>query len=331
MAKSKKKTKRLNDWNFWPALSNSRLSVHILHTPFKIRWSIDRITVVGELKTDYEERDLKYRHLLKSSFNTISEFLVGHGFAKEAGSNAYMLVDKYGENIAYFQLVKFHDNKARLDFNPSKLSGEIKSNLQTFIHRIFDQPHFSRFDAACDIFNIPNDFIRQYKLNDAVSYQAIYGRSGSLETKYFGSSASERQVRMYNKFVEQTYKKQYIIPEVETWWRIELQLRQSKASEWIEVVRDTLSSFCCLEFIPSEWSATDKIMLTGLQVDHHLWSELNRRTKYKYRKLLKEVAKNDELTQKMMEEFEKQKENVAIELQEWLHGMKIAEDVVEEE
>lgn len=46
------KSKVLSDWNFWPTLSNRRLSVQTFDTPFKLRWSIDRITIVGYLKYD---------------------------------------------------------------------------------------------------------------------------------------------------------------------------------------------------------------------------------------------------------------------------------------
>ncbi|HBM5898337.1 TPA: replication protein, partial [Enterococcus faecium] len=40
----------VNEWENLTALSNRRLNVKTFYTPLKIRWSIDRITIVGKLK-----------------------------------------------------------------------------------------------------------------------------------------------------------------------------------------------------------------------------------------------------------------------------------------
>ena len=184
-----KKIKTLNNWDFLVALSNRRLSVG-KSVNFKLNWSIDRITIVGELAYDLD---------------TLGDYLVQRGFAKESYSG-FNLVDRYDENIAYFEMVKFHDGKGRIDFNPNKLGTFIDSDIKGFIHEIFIQPHFSRADVACDIYNLPDNLIKQYQLADAISYRPIYGRSGELETMYWGSRASERQVRLYNKYIEQGRK-----------------------------------------------------------------------------------------------------------------------------
>ncbi|MGC3599093.1 replication initiation factor domain-containing protein, partial [Enterococcus faecium] len=70
----------------------------------------------------------------------------------------------------------------------------------------------------------------------------IYGRSGKFETAYRGSRASERQLRMYNKKLEQERKKQIVPKEIETWWLIEMQLRRGKATDWHAMVRERLDS-----------------------------------------------------------------------------------------
>lgn len=71
--------------------------------------------------------------------------------------------------------------------------------MKNFIHDLFLEPHFSRADIACDIIDVPDEFITQYRVVDPVSFKPIYGRSGKLETAYWGSRASERQIRLYNK------------------------------------------------------------------------------------------------------------------------------------
>ncbi|TKM29236.1 replication protein, partial [Enterococcus faecium] len=77
--------------------------------------------------------------------------------------------------------------------------------------------HFSRADIACDILGVPDDFITQDRIVDPVSFKPIYGRSGKLETAYWGSRASERQVRMYSKKLEQERKKEIVPSEIERW------------------------------------------------------------------------------------------------------------------
>src|SRR5699024_8247592 len=149
---------------------NRRLSVQTLVQNYKLDWHIDRITIVGELAYDLEE---------------LGNVLVQHGFAKESYSG-FNLIDEYQENIAYFEMVKFHETICLIDFNLSTLWKYMVINIKNFIHVLFIGPHFSRADVACDIYNLPNSLIQQYQLADPVSYRPIYGRSVELETLYWG-------------------------------------------------------------------------------------------------------------------------------------------------
>lgn len=320
-----KKMTTLNNWDFLAALSNRRLNVQTLNTPFKLRWLIDRITLVGELNPKFISLSDKHGEVRSLDFQVISQILTIYGFAKEVGVDRFNLVDKFGENIAYVEKVKFYDNKIRLDFNPRKLGAMHDFNLKNFIRKLFIKPHFSRADVAVDIFNLPDDYVNQYKIIDATSTKVFYDRAGNMETTYWGSSASERQVRLYNKFIEQAHKKQYIDKKVNTWWRLEVQLRRSKAEDWNEVVRETLDSFCSTHFIPNDIKATDQIMLTGLMNDYSLWGKLARNTKYKYRDMMKKISKNDDLTKELLLSFEEEKIDIKNELNEWLRGIKVAE------
>ena len=120
--------------------------------------------------------------------------------------------------------------------------------MKNFIHDLFLEPHFSRADIACDIIDVPDEFITQYPVVDPVSFKPIYGRSGKLETAYWGSRASERQIRLYNKKLEQETKRKVVPKEVETWWRLEMQLRRGKATDWHNMVQESLNSFASLHF-----------------------------------------------------------------------------------
>ena len=252
--------------------------------------------------------------------------------AREEGAQkvgaGWALLDKYGENIAYVEVLPFLDKatgreKGRIDFNPNKIGQFLKIDLKDFIKLMFEDPHFSRADVACDIINLDDEYVNQYRLVDAVSFRPYYGLNGALETAYWGARSSERQVRLYNKRVERLKKKEVLPDNVKFWWRLELQLRRSRADEWVKVVHETLDSFYSPRFIPESFKATDQIMLDGLHSNHENWNKLSDNSKRKYRKLAKEVAKEDELTQHLKASFSESVEQLDKELNNWLYGMTV--------
>lgn len=222
-------------------ISNRRLSVDDKVHPLKLSWSIDRITIVGKLNDTIAY--WTQNGVVFVDFEQLMRLNENQGYLKSVGTNGWQLFDQYGEDIAYIEMLKFHPDKGRIDFNPNKIGEFLKGSMKQFIHDLFLDAHFSRADIACDILGVPDDFITQYRIVDPVSFKPIYGRSGKLETAYWGSRASERQVRMYNKKLEQERKKQIVPKEIETWWRIEMQLRRGKATDWHAMVRESLDSF----------------------------------------------------------------------------------------
>ncbi|HAZ9270956.1 replication protein [Enterococcus faecium] len=313
----------VNEWENLTALSNRRLNVQNLNTPLKLQWSIDRITIVGKLKENI------YYHtqndVLILDFEQLMRVNEGNGYLKAVGNNGWQLLDQYEENIAYIEILKWQDGKGRIDFNPNKIGHFLASSMKNFIHDLFLEPHFSRADIACDIIDVPDEFITQYRVVDPVSFKPIYGRSGKLETAYWGSRASERQIRLYNKKLEQETKRKVVPKEVETWWRLEMQLRRGKATDWHNMVQESLNSFASLHFLPIDTTPTDRIMLAGLMSDQNFWSLLSRNSKYKYRELLKEESQNDELTNHLRETFAESADNLKQELDTWLLGLDVTE------
>ena len=327
----------INEWEKLTAPSNRRLTHQNLRFLFSLSWSIDRITVVGNLKEfefDHtlvtEDGEIFYRAGEKFTLNQAMPLLASEDAAERAG-NGWRLVDKYGENIAYVETLPFKDpntgkEKGRIDFNPNKIQSFLKTDLKNFISMMFDNPHFSRADVACDILDLPNEYVSQYRLVDAISFRPYYGMNGALETAYWGARSSERQVRMYNKKLEQEKHRQIVPEEVQSWWRLELQLRRSKADEWTEVVNETLDSFYSPFYFPSDISFREKAILRGLHADHSLWSEASDNTKRKYRKLSKRIAKEDELTHHLKSSFSENIDTLKRELETWLGFMKVDEE-----
>lgn len=313
----------VNEWEKLNRISNRRLNVGNSVKVIKMHWSIDRITIVGNLNTNifyHTQNDV-----LILDFEQLMRVNEGEGFLEAAGNNAWKLSDQYGENIAYIEISKFHEGKGRIDFNPNKINQFLTNSMKNFIHDLFLDPHFSRADIACDILNSPDDFITQYRVVAPVSFKPIYGRSGKLETAYWGSRSSERQIRMYNKKLEQETKRKVVPEEIETWWRLELQLRRGKAINWYEMVQETLDSFISPCYFPENIKTLDRVMIKGLFYDHSEWASISRDVKYRLRKLLKEVAQNDELTNHLRETFVESADDLKKELDTWLQGLDVTE------
>ena len=195
--------------------------------------------------------------------------------------------------------------------------------MKAFFKKLLINPHFSRADVACDLINIPDEAITQYTIVAPVKSVLYHDKVGKLETAYWGSRSSERQVRLYNKYVEQSRKGQIIQEEIKTWWRLEMQLRRDKASNWINIVRETLSEFKSPLFFPTDMKVTDKIMLTGLLSDESLWAELSKNSRTKYKKLLNELTQDDELTLALVESFSDCYLDLKNELDTWLIGLDV--------
>lgn len=298
------------------ALSNRRSEGQNLNPRVKMRWSIDRITIVGEARkhmwysngTDVRDVDFKKLMLLNEG-----------SYVKPVGETAWKIIDQFGENIAYIELLRFRPGYARIDFNPNKIKVAISEPMKTFIHKAFVEPHFSRADVACDIINVPDDFISRYRYMEPVTSRVYFDQKGNMETTYWGSRSSEQQIRLYNKKVEQRKKRRVIPKEIETWWRFELQLRRGKATNWDNMVFDVLSKFNNPFFV-SGLSANETTMLDGFIANHRNWGIVAKGTKSKYKKLLNSAEKNDSLSAAMIELFINQKRQLKDELDTWLRG-----------
>ena len=314
----------VNEWEKLNRISNRRLSVGESVKTIKMSWSIDRITIVGKLKENI------YYHtqndVLILDFEQLMRLNEGNGYLKAVGNNGWQLLDQYEENIAYIEILKFDEGKGRIDFNPNKINQFLASSMKNFIHDLFLEPHFSRADIACDIIDVPDEFITQYRVVDPVSFKPIYGRSGKLETAYWGSRASERQIRMYNKKLEQETKRKIVPPEIKTWWRLELQLRRGKATDWYAMVHESLDSFASPHFLPVSTKPIDKVLISGLIADQNNWSIISRDLKYRLRKLLKQESQNDELTNHLRESFAESADELKTELDTWLQGLDVTEE-----
>lgn len=316
-------------------LSNRQLSVQLLNLygntdniiHYKLGWSIDRITLVGTIRQtkniDGTVRDL----------DSIMQDFISSGYhGVEQLPKGWILRNRQKEQIAYVEYLDFDINKGRIDFNPNKLSDYIELNLKEFINLIFTDIKFSRIDVACDIFNIPEEFIEQYKIIKDLSSHVYRGRGGNLETIYWGSSSSERQVRLYNKLKERKKKGAIVADGIDSWWRFEAQLRGQTTKEWFSSISDILNYFTSPNFIPLDILGMERITLISLIEHPELFKEIgSNATKAKYRKLLNRITENDELTTSMLEQFEGDMNDIQVELDSWLGYIDITENYAEDD
>ncbi|TKM55468.1 replication protein, partial [Enterococcus faecium] len=72
-------------------------------TPLKIQWSIDRTTIVGNLKENI------YNHtthdVLILDFEQLMRLNEGNGYLSSVSNNGWQLLDHHEEHIAYIEIL----------------------------------------------------------------------------------------------------------------------------------------------------------------------------------------------------------------------------------
>ena len=117
----------------------------------------------------------------------------------------------------------------------------------------------------------------------------FYGRNGKPETKYFGVRDSDRFIRIYNKKQE---RKDNADVEVifEHLWRVEIELKRDMVDYWNDCFND-------LHILKPDYSTikktSDRHTIMALLFDENEWGKLERRTKNKYREMLKSISEID--------------------------------------
>ena len=280
--------------------------------PLRLRWSIDRLTVVGKLKKVPVFHEGYWKEF---EVDTVLELIAEQGYARRISSGGWVIeiVDgEYRENVGYFERVKHDDSKGRFDFNPNKLALLLDTPIKEFLASIFENAHYSRSDIACDIFDVPNEIVRQYDYVRAIT---------------------KRQVRLYDKVAEQLAKKEILPPDVKTWWRLEFQLRgKDRTTQFEEAVLNFFEDFVSPLYIPTNIKGMERLALDGLLANPENWNQLASKTsKAKYRKIIKSLGKSDALTQVLRETYFEQRDEIQRELDYWLNGLNIVEDMEDNE
>ncbi|KAA04184.1 replication initiation protein [Staphylococcus aureus VET0089R] len=272
--------------------SNSRLNRHTMYT-LEPKISFDRMTIVGNLNKNNAhklsefmsvEPKIKLWDMLQTKFK-----------AKALQEKVYIEYDKVKAD-------SWDRRNMRVEFNPNKLNHEEMLWLKKNIIDYMEDDGFTRLDLA---FDFEYDLSDYYAMTDkSVKKTIFYGRDGKPETKYFGVRDSDRFIRIYNKKQE---RKDNADVEVmsEHLWRVEIELKRSMVDYWNDCFND-------LHILKPDWKiikrSSDRAMVFMLLNDEEEWGKLERRTKNKYKNLIKEISPIDltDLMKMTLRENEKQ-------------------------
>lgn len=179
----------------------------------------------------------------------------------------------------------FHARPFRLEFNPNKLRPIDKKIIDIIIPYLEDIS-ISRADLAFDLFEVDcSEFILEKKGRPTATKE-FRSNLGKLETKYLGASRSEKQIRLYNKKLEQlengTPAEKEFANQLSHWWRLEFQLRNRS----VEEIFDVINTIIFKPFDFTELPVETQIYLVAYTRDKNVWKKLHRNTRTKYKKIL---------------------------------------------
>lgn len=289
----------------------------------EIKVSIDRLTVVADYPSDRLDNDMR-EWMRKPFVQDISD-----GIQVVDERNCYF--DDFGnrhvpvapEQVAFIHSPKFLKDKLRIDFNPNHgLDSEGGQWVLQLIAKLQNK-HFSRCDIAFDIFNEPT--AKDYQVyRFGTGKQIIMGPDGKMQTTYYGSMKSGQQIRQYNKKLEQQARHGKLV-NVDSWWRVELQLRGNKIKDYPSLVRKMLEEFYIPEYknLPT---IREKAMILALITDPTLYGDASDRTRQRWRKLLKETPKDNRLSVAMAKKFVEDFQRLEYELQSIMNRFNVAAD-----
>lgn len=311
--------------------------------------SIDRLTILvthnqrSSVYLAHKLREYLVDKLVSDSKLKLVDYQDGLAF----GVSWYEL-NKYDEereeNLIFIHVFEHGgESDLRIDFNPNSLKKHdveyIWNDLRFALSTLQVDLRLSRFDLAFDIINAP--FIKDMKnIRGGITRKEFYGRSGALETIYWGSQASSVQIRLYDKLVEiegKTGELYNTIPElaktddwgrflvqIENAWRLEMQMRTKVIDENLaDEVTTRLNDFGLVNVhdlnLSSDMRIFAEIFLNHASALDLFYSDVNERTlrrwKAKVRKAVREA--NDDNIEAIKKALQRDSEKLAKELKKY--------------
>lgn len=251
-----------------------------------LKVSLDNITITAEI-----------RH---SSFNNFKKLVSNHIaiITQKAMTDMFQAYTKSGGKVILhleYDKLKGQARNARpfrMEFNPNKLRTVDTEILNTIIPYLEDIS-ITRADLAFDFFNLDcSEFILEKKGRPTATKE-WRDKNGKLETKYLGASRSEKQIRLYDKKVEQltngSEDERQNAQQYEHWWRLEFQLRSRSVENIFEVIDTIIFKPFYFETLGIE----TQLYLLALTRDKGIWNKVSKNTRSKYKKILETHQTSD--------------------------------------
>lgn len=251
-----------------------------------LKVSLDNITITAEI-----------RH---SSFNNFKKLVSNHIaiITQKAMTDMFQAYTKSGGQVILhleYDKLKGQARNARpfrMEFNPNKLRTIDTEILNTIIPYLEDIS-ITRADLAFDFFNLDcSEFILEKKGRPTATKE-WRDKNGKLETKYLGASRSEKQIRLYDKKVEQltngSEDERQNAQQYEHWWRLEFQLRSRSVENIFEVIDTIIFKPFYFESLEIE----TQLYLLALTRDKGIWNKVSKNTRSKYKKILETHQTSD--------------------------------------
>ncbi|MGW7796984.1 replication initiation factor domain-containing protein [Staphylococcus xylosus] len=272
--------------------SNSRLSAQI-PVQNHPKLSFDAMTIVGNLNKINAQKLSKFMSVEPQI--RLWDILQTKFKAKALEEKVYIEYDKVKADT-------WDRRNMRVEFNPNKLTHEEMLWLKQNIIDYMEDDGFTRLDLA---FDFEDDLSDYYAMTDkAVKKTIFYGRNGKPETKYFGVRDSDRFIRIYNKKQERKDNADVEIMS-EHLWRVEIELKRDMVDYWNDCFND-------LHILKPDYTMINKTSerhtVMALLFDESEWGKLNRNTKYKFKRIFKEISPIDltDLMKRTLKANEKQ-------------------------
>ncbi|MDH9600921.1 replication initiation factor domain-containing protein [Staphylococcus saprophyticus] len=257
--------------------SNSRLSGQTLGKSHP-KLSFDAMTIVGNLNKNNAQKLSEFMSIEPQI--RLWDMLQTKFKAKALQEKVYIEYDKVKADI-------WDRRNMRVEFNPNKLTHEEMLWLKQNIIDYMEDDGFTRLDLA---FDFEDDLSDYYAVSDkSVKKTVFYGRNGKPETKYFGVRDSDKFIRIYNKKQERKDNADIEVTS-EHLWRIEIELKRNMVDYWDDCFND-------LHILKPAWTTLEKVneqaMVYTLLHEESMWGKLSKNTKYKFKKLIKEISPVD--------------------------------------
>lgn len=291
--------------------SNSPSPLHILKV------SIDKIRIVGDLNQQVIPMIFADSPAQVNILNIDESTGRMNGYIQTADDRSKL---NFEFNPARANAI--NSSNAWFEWNPNKISDETVKLLNKWFLPFVTDAHITRLDIA---FDFANDLSQAYLLRKSKSKSGIwFGAGGEIETRYFGSSQSDKHMILYNKKLELAKKQSIHIAE-EHLWRFEVVLKGKKIHEMDK-------TFDNLELVIPDFtgvSISQRAMLEYLMARDDRWNELgSSASKSKYRKMIQKHAQVN-ITDVMRKELADRKESLIREANDYLEEAATADIIPE--